>query len=109
MQCEPKVQLLMLLEAHNSQIMLSDCQNHLMPVIFEHQRLIANAVRSARMAGRLTQPVWGASQNPGKLGLNLPELQAAIEFAGGETLAKRHVSAVAMDGATGRREWARSQ
>ncbi|MGS0753475.1 isochorismatase family protein [Roseateles sp. GG27B] len=85
----------MLLNANNSQLVLVDYQARLMPVIFENELVIANAVRLARMAGLLKVPVWGTEQNPDKLGLNLPELQAAIEFAGGRTLAKMHFSAVA--------------
>jgi hypothetical protein len=76
----------MLLEVHNAQLVLTDCQNRLIPVIFEHDLLIANAVRLARTSGRLKQPVRGTTQNPGKLGPNLSELQAAIEFAGGGAL-----------------------
>jgi nicotinamidase-related amidase len=40
-------------------------------------------------------PVWGTTENTDKLGPNVPEVQAAIEAAGGKTLAKMHFSAVA--------------
>lgn len=85
----------MLLDADDSQLVLVDYQTRLMPVIFENERVIANAVRLARMAKALQVPVWGTEQTPDKLGPNMPEIVAAIEAAGGRTLAKSHFSAVA--------------
>jgi nicotinamidase-related amidase len=85
----------MLLDADDSQLVLVDYQTRLMPVIFENERVIANAVRLARMAKALQVPVWGTEQTPDKLGHNLPEVVAAIEAAGGRTLEKAHFSAVA--------------
>lgn len=85
----------MLLDVDDSQLVLVDYQVRLMPVIFENELVIANAVRLARMAQALEVPVWGTAQNPDKLGQNVPEVQAAIEAAGGKTLAKMHFSAVA--------------
>ena len=85
----------MLLDADDSQLVLVDYQARLMPVIFENELVIANALRLARMARLLEVPVWGTAQNPGKLGQNLPEVQAAIDSAGGKTLSKMHFSAAA--------------
>lgn len=85
----------MLLDADDSQLVLVDYQIRLMPVIFEQEHVLANAVRLARMARLLQVPVWGTAQNPDKLGQNLPELQSAIDSAGGRTLAKMHFSAAA--------------
>ena len=85
----------MLLDADDSQLVLVDYQARLMPVIFENELVIANALRLARMARLLEVPVWGTAQNPGKLGQNLPEVQAAIDLAGGKTLSKMHFSAAA--------------
>lgn len=85
----------MLLDADDSQLVLVDYQTRLMPVIFENELVIANAVRLARMAQALQVPVWATAQNPDKLGPNVPELQAAIEAAGGRTLSKMHFSAMA--------------
>ncbi|MGA8786283.1 MAG: isochorismatase family protein [Polaromonas sp.] len=85
----------MLLDADDSQLVLVDYQVRLMPVIFENELVVANAVRLARMARIMAVPVWGTAQNPEKLGQNLPELQAAIDSAGGKTLAKMHFSAAA--------------
>ena len=85
----------MLLDADDSQLVLVDYQTRLMPVIFENELVIANAVRLARMAQALQVPVWGTEQMPDKLGANMPDVVAAIEAAGGRTLAKAHFSAVA--------------
>ncbi|UUZ63846.1 isochorismatase family protein [Polaromonas sp. P1(28)-13] len=85
----------MLLDADDSQLVLVDYQVRLMPVIFENELVIANAVRLARMAQALEVPVWATAQNPDKLGPNTPDVQAAIEAAGGKTLAKMHFSAAA--------------
>ncbi|MCY1164265.1 MAG: isochorismatase family protein [Pseudomonadota bacterium] len=85
----------MLLDADDSQLVLVDYQVRLMPVIFENELVIANAVRLARMAQVLQVPVWGTEQNPEKLGTNVPGVQAAIEAAGGRTLSKMHFSAMA--------------
>ncbi|MGH8806135.1 MAG: isochorismatase family protein, partial [Polaromonas sp.] len=43
----------------------------------------------------LEVPVWATAQNPDKLGPLAPDVQAAIEAAGGKTLAKMHFSAAA--------------
>ncbi|MEO7954917.1 MAG: isochorismatase family protein, partial [Polaromonas sp.] len=93
----------MLLDADDSQLVLVDYQARLMPVIFENALVLANAVRLARLARLLEVPVWGTAQNPDKLGQNMPELQAAIDSAGGKTLSKMHFSAAA-DGLV---EWLR--
>ena len=85
----------MLLDADDSQLVLVDYQARLMPVIFENELVVANALRLARMARLLEVPVWGTAQNPDKLGQNLPEVQAAIDSAGGKTLSKMYFSAAA--------------
>ena len=85
----------MLLDADDSQLVLVDYQTRLMPVIFENEWVIANAVRLARMAQALQVPVWGTEQTPDKLGPNVDFVRSAIEAAGGKTLTKSHFSAVA--------------
>ncbi len=85
----------MLLDADDSQLVLVDYQARLMPAIFEGERVAANALRLARMARLLEVPVFGTVQNPDGLGPLAPELQAAIDAAGGRTLAKMHFNAVA--------------
>lgn len=85
----------MLLDADDSQLLLVDYQSRLMPSIFESSLVMANAVRLARMAKLLDVPVWGTAENPDRLGPNVPEIQAAIEAAGGRTFDKMSFSAVA--------------
>ena len=85
----------MLLDAEDSQLVLVDYQTLLMPAIFESALVLANAVRLARMARIMEVPVWGTAENPQKLGQNDPEVQAAIDSAGGKTLAKMHFNAAA--------------
>ena len=93
----------MLLDADDSQLVLVDYQTRLMPVIFENEGVIANAVRLARMAQVLQVPVWGTEQTPDKLGPNVEAVRLAIEAAGGRTLAKSYFSAIA----DGLGEWLR--
>ena len=85
----------MLLDADDCQLVLVDYQIRLMPFVFENDLVIANAVRLARMARLLQVPVWGTEHLPDKLGANVDAVRAAIEEAGGKTLAKVHFSAVA--------------
>lgn len=84
----------MLLDADDCQLVLVDYQTRLMPVIFGQERLLANAVRLAKMAAIMQVPVWGTAQLPDKLGANTTDVQNAINAAGGQTLAKAHFSAV---------------
>jgi nicotinamidase-related amidase len=93
----------MLLDADDSQLVLVDYQARLMPAIFEGELALANALRLARMARLLQVPVFGTVQNPDGLGPLAPELQSAIESAGGRTLAKMSFNAVA----DGLGEWLR--
>jgi nicotinamidase-related amidase len=85
----------MLLDADDCQLVLVDYQTRLMPAIFEHQRVLANASRLAEMAHIMQVPVWGTAQLPEKLGSNDAAVQSAIDAAGGKTLAKTHFSAMA--------------
>ena len=80
----------MLIDADQSQLVLVDYQQRLMPAIFEGPQVLANAVRLAQMAKLLQVPLWGTEQNPSKLGPTLPELRAL----GSQWLAKMHFSAV---------------
>ena len=84
----------MLLDADDCQLVLVDYQTRLMPVIFENEAVIANAVRLARVAQALDVPVWATEQAPSKLGPTVPDVLAAVQDAGGRTLAKSHFSAV---------------
>ena len=84
----------MLLDVDDCQLVLVDYQTRLMPAIFENERVIANAVRLARMSQTMQVPVWATAQTPDKLGPTVAAVQAAIEAAGGRTLDKTHFSAV---------------
>ncbi|WP_309830283.1 isochorismatase family protein [Paracidovorax wautersii] len=79
----------MLLDALESQLVLVDYQERLMPAIFEGPAVLANAVRLAQIAQMLDVPVWGTEQNPSRLGSNDPALRALCR----KTLAKMHFSA----------------
>ena len=80
----------MLLEASESQLVLVDYQDKLMPVIHEGAQALANAVKLAKMAQLLDVPVWGTEQNPSRLGANNAELKALCQ----KTLEKMYFSAV---------------
>jgi len=81
----------MLLDVEESQLVLVDYQERLMPAMFESAAVLDNAQRLARMARLLDVPVWGTEQNPAKLGSNPPAIREACR----KTLAKMHFSAVA--------------
>ena len=80
----------MLLDAHESQLVLVDYQTRLMPVIFEAGLVAANAVRLAQLARLVDVPVWGTEQNPERLGQNDDAVRALCD----RTLSKMHFSAV---------------
>lgn len=80
----------MLLDAAQSQLVLVDYQERLMPVMLDAAGVLANAERLARAAQRLDVPVWGTEQNPSRLGSN----PAAWRDLCRRTLAKMHFSAV---------------
>ena len=79
----------MLLDASESQLVLVDYQERLMPAIFEGPAALANALRLAQIAQLMEVPVWGTEQNPSRLGGNDPALRALCP----KTLAKMHFSA----------------
>ena len=79
----------MLLDATESQLVLVDYQERLMPAISEGPAVLANARRLAEIARMLDVPVWGTEQNPSRLGPNDPALRALCQ----KTLAKMHFSA----------------
>ena len=79
----------MLLDASESQLVLVDYQERLMPAIFEAEAVLANARRLAQIARLMDVPVWGTEQNPSRLGLNDAALRALCQ----RTLSKMHFSA----------------
>lgn len=85
----------MLLAADESQLVLVDYQERLMPFIHEGEAVLLNAMRLGRVAQALQVPIWGTEENPEGLGGNPAELKALCR----KTLAKMHFSACA-DGLT---------
>ena len=79
----------MLLDASESQLVLVDYQERLMPAIFEAEAVLANARRLAQIARLMDVPVWGTEQNPSRLGPNDAALRALCQ----RTLSKMHFSA----------------
>lgn len=69
----------MLLDAQDSQLVMVDYQQRLMPAIHESEAAIANAVRLARIAQLLEVPVFTTEQNPAGLG---PTVEALRPLAG---------------------------
>ena len=59
---------LMLIDDQESQLVLVDYQERLMPAIFEAESVLRNAKRLAQAAQWMEVPVWGTEQNPEKLG-----------------------------------------
>ena len=81
----------MLLDCEESQLVLVDYQQRLMPALHEGPAIVANAVRLARMAALLEVPLWVTEQNPAGLGGTVAELQPYA----GKPLAKMDFSAAA--------------
>lgn len=68
----------MLLDAQESQLVLVDYQQRLMPAIHEADRVLANAVRLARIAQLLQVPLWATEENPEGLGGTAEPLQPLV-------------------------------
>jgi nicotinamidase-related amidase len=68
----------MLLDAEDSQLVLVDYQQRLMPSIHDAPGVVANAVRLARIAQLLQVPLWATEENPAGLGGTVPELQPHV-------------------------------
>ncbi len=81
----------MLLDAEESQLVLVDYQERLMPVIHDGPAVLANARRLAQMAKMAQVPIFGTEQNPRRLGPNDAQVRELCD----RTLAKMHFSAVA--------------
>jgi nicotinamidase-related amidase len=75
----------MLLDAEESQLVLVDYQQRLMPAIHEADLVVANAVRLARVAQMLQVPLWATEENPEGLGGTVDVLQPLVA---GRVLAK---------------------
>lgn len=66
----------MLLECSESQLVLVDYQEKLMPTISQKTQILATALRLTQAADILRVPIWATEQNPNKLGETPPELSA---------------------------------
>lgn len=79
----------MLLDADDSQLLLVDYQQRLMPAVYDGAAVIANAVRLARMARLMEVPVWGTEENRAGLGETIAQLRPLM----GDVLQKMQFSA----------------
>ena len=66
----------MLLTAEGAVLLLIDLQERLMPVISDHETVVARAVRLAEAATLLDVPVRATEQKPAGLGPTVPSLAA---------------------------------
>ncbi|MGH3187996.1 MAG: isochorismatase family protein [Streptosporangiaceae bacterium] len=66
----------MLLTAEGAVLLLIDLQQRLMPVIHDHETVLARAVRLAEAARLMDVPVIATEQNPAGLGATVPPLSA---------------------------------
>ncbi|MEJ5128036.1 isochorismatase family protein [Comamonas sp. MYb21] len=89
----------MLIDFEESQLVLVDYQEKLMPAIFDGAQVLKNATLLAQVAQQLQVPVFGTEQNPSKLGPNAAQLRGLCN----KTLAKMFFSAVP----EGLNEWLR--
>ena len=80
----------MLLELSESQLVLVDYQDRLLPAMWDGQRTWANAAMLGQLANRLAVPVWGTAQNPSGLGEMAPEIGAHCQ----QVLVKMQFSAM---------------
>jgi nicotinamidase-related amidase len=83
----------MLLAAEDSQLVLIDYQQRLMPAIHEAGLVLANAQRLARIAQLLQVPLWATEENPQGLGATVEELQPLVA---GRVLSKMAFDASAL-------------
>jgi hypothetical protein len=83
----------MLLDAEDSQLVLVDYQQRLMPAIHEAELVVRNAERLARIAQLLQVPVWATEENPEGLGGTVEALQGLL---GGRVLAKMEFDATSV-------------
>ena len=64
------------LTAADGVLLLVDLQQRLMPAIYDHETVLARAVRPPRAARLLDVPVFATEQNPAGLGPTVPPLAA---------------------------------
>src|SRR4051812_43648633 len=74
----------MLLDAQDSQLVLVDYQQLLMPAIHDSAAVLANAIRLGQLARLFEVPVWTTEENPAGLG----GTDAALRPHAGEVVQK---------------------
>lgn len=86
----------MLLDESESQLVLVDYQQKLMPALQGGEEALANAVRLAKVARLMEVPVWLTEENPASLGATVDALKgladatiAKMTFAGADDLLPR--------------------
>ncbi|MEJ7931984.1 isochorismatase family protein [Ramlibacter sp. AN1015] len=86
----------MLLDLDDSQLVLLDYQERLMPAMHDGAAVLAQAQRLARLARLLQVPVWASEQNPQGLGPTVAALRELVpppapkmEFSAAATLMAR--------------------
>lgn len=84
----------MLLEDTQSQLVLVDFQDRLMPAMWAGNEVVGNAVRLAQAATLLQVPQCFTEQNPSKLGLTVQLLGDVLLGARAHRLSKMQFSAV---------------
>jgi nicotinamidase-related amidase len=80
---------MMRLALEDSQVVMVDFQEKLMPAIADHATILEQAHLLAKVANTLGVPLWGTEQNPSKLGPNPSSWRSLCK----ETLPKMHFSA----------------
>lgn len=80
----------MLLDADESQLLLIDYQEKLMPALHDGPMVLANALLLVQVAAMVDVPVWGTEHYPQGLGPTVPVLRDSYQ----RTLSKMHFSAV---------------
>ncbi len=85
----------MLLDRDDSQLLLVDYQELLLPVLHDRAAVLSNALRLAQLAELFSVPVLLTEENPAGLGGTVNDLASLVKKAGGKTFAKMSFSAVA--------------
>lgn len=82
----------MLLDPQDSQLVLIDYQQRLMPALYDGAGALANACRLAQVARALSVPVFVTEQNPAGLGTTVEPLRSLV----GTALSKTDFSAASV-------------
>lgn len=85
----------MLLDAGDSQLLVIDFQERLMPAIHEGQAVLDRGICLVRAASLLDVPVLATEQAPDRLGGTVPSIASCLDEAGAQVLSKVHFSACA--------------